>query len=69
MIDAIRLVKSIEYAPHVVELGLDEWLVSKYVVSRNDAGVWSCTCADHLYRKADCKHAMAVVLWLGFYAP
>ena len=28
---------------------------------RQDGSRWSCSCADHLYRKAHCKHILAVM--------
>ncbi len=27
-----------------------------YLVSRDQDGVWACTCPDHVYRQHECKH-------------
>ena len=35
---------------------------NKYLVTSRD-GRWHCTCPDHEYRRATCKHIYAVTLW------
>ncbi len=35
---------------------------NKYLVTSRD-GKWHCTCPDHEYRRAVCKHIYAVTLW------
>lgn len=34
-----------------------------YVTNKNE--IWHCTCPDHKYRKATCKHIYAVRFWLA----
>ncbi len=34
---------------------------SRWCDARQEGSRWSCSCADHLHRKAQCRHMLAVM--------
>ena len=62
-IDAVRLVKAIEYVPYV-QRESGGWRVGKYRVTKSSVGP-VCQCSDSVFRRVVCKHGYAVILHEG----
>lgn len=61
-IDAVRLVKAIEYVDSVSErVPQGVYSVGRYIVRADDDG-YRCQCADFNFRKKNCKHIYALIL-------
>ena len=53
-----RIKRSTPHRHHLVRSRTDG---SRWYDVRQKGSRWSCSCADHLYRKAQCKHILAVM--------